>query len=306
MEGQSNLNYRGRIGLGWVVLLIGLAGCAGTPDANPQLEEARAAYQAIENDAQVAESASAELKKAEDAFRRAETLWREGAKPGDVEHYAYLAKQRAAIAREVTNVAVAERSVATATAQRNQVLLGARTSEADTARQRAESRALQAERAEQQAAMAQQQAAQQSQRVGDLQKQLSELKAKQTQRGLVLTLDDVVFALNKAELKSGGRRAITRIASFLRENPDRAVLIEGFTDSLGSDEHNQQLSERRANAVRTALIQEGVTADRIRTRGYGEGFPVASNSTSAGRQLNRRVEVVISGQAGEEVAPRGS
>jgi outer membrane protein OmpA-like peptidoglycan-associated protein len=114
----------------------------------------------------------------------------------------------------------------------------------------------------------------------------------------VLTLGDVLFDVGKSELKTGGLRAIDELARFLGEYPQRVVLIEGFTDSSGSDETNLALSQRRADAVRSALIERGVTAERVRTRGYGETFPKASNDTPAGRQLNRRVEVVISDETG--------
>lgn len=131
-----------------------------------------------------------------------------------------------------------------------------------------------------------------------LQRQIAELEARPTDRGLVLTLgSDVLFDFDRYELRSGAARTVERIADFLNEYEDRQVLVEGFTDSTGSREYNMGLSERRANSVRLALIERGVDEDRIRIRGYGPDFPVASNDNEAGRQLNRRVEVIISDDA---------
>jgi outer membrane protein OmpA-like peptidoglycan-associated protein len=123
---------------------------------------------------------------------------------------------------------------------------------------------------------------------------VSELKARQTERGWVLTLtNDLLFDTGKATLKPGGKRAVEKLAQFMREHPDRDISIEGFTDSSGPDDVNRSLSERRAEAVKQALVARGVETNRIDARGYGQAFPVASNDTPAGRQLNRRVEIII-------------
>jgi outer membrane protein OmpA-like peptidoglycan-associated protein len=91
---------------------------------------------------------------------------------------------------------------------------------------------------------------------------------------------------------------VQKLADVLKQNPQRNVAIEGFTDSTGSEDYNQELSERRADAVRDTLMNMGIDAARITTRGYGKNFPVASNGNEAGRQLNRRVEVIISDESG--------
>jgi outer membrane protein OmpA-like peptidoglycan-associated protein len=129
--------------------------------------------------------------------------------------------------------------------------------------------------------------------------QLKELNAKKTNRGVVVTLGDVLFNSNKSELKSGGTRNVKKLADFLKQYPQRNVLIEGYTDSTGSESLNQALSERRANSVKAALIDRGITSDRIDTRGYGKEFPVAGNDTAANRQMNRRVEVIFSDDNGK-------
>ena len=135
-------------------------------------------------------------------------------------------------------------------------------------------------------------------------KQLQDsLNAKQTERGTLVTFGDVLFDFDKANLKSSALPNITTLAQFLQENPDRKVIVEGYTDSKGSASYNQSLSERRANAVRTALVRAGVDPSRIVAQGYGKEFPVADNSSNSGRAQNRRVEVTISND-NQPVAPR--
>lgn len=133
--------------------------------------------------------------------------------------------------------------------------------------------------------------------------QLADLAAKKTDRGMVITLGDVLFGTDMARLTPDGMRTVQKLADILQQNPQRTVLIEGFTDSTGSTAHNQELSERRTTAVRNALQELSVSGDRIAMRGYGEAYPVASNDTAQSRQLNRRVEIVLS-EAGGKIAPR--
>jgi outer membrane protein OmpA-like peptidoglycan-associated protein len=139
-----------------------------------------------------------------------------------------------------------------------------------------------------------------------LERQVSDLQAEETERGLVLTLGSVLFETNKASLQAGAQRTVQKVADFLNQYPERNILIEGFTDSQGSDTYNKKLSEDRAQAVRDELLKNGVDAERIDVLGYGEEFPVASNDNAAGRQQNRRVEIVISKENGAEVYNRTS
>ena len=119
----------------------------------------------------------------------------------------------------------------------------------------------------------------------------------------MVTLNDVLFDPGSAMLRPGGRRLVARLAEFLREYPERTIAIEGFTDSAGSDAESQELSERRAAAVKNALMDAGVDGSHVFVRGYGKAFPVATNETGEGRQRNRRVEVVVSDERGS-IAPR--
>ena len=123
---------------------------------------------------------------------------------------------------------------------------------------------------------------------------LGDLKAEQTERGWVLTLrSDVLFDSGSATLKPGASRAVDKLAQFMNRYPEREIAIEGFTDTVGAQEANRRLSESRAAAVKKALVARGIEPSRIDARGYGPAFPVASNETPTGRQLNRRVEIVI-------------
>jgi outer membrane protein OmpA-like peptidoglycan-associated protein len=122
---------------------------------------------------------------------------------------------------------------------------------------------------------------------------------------MVVTIGDVLFATDRAELNANGMANVRKLAEIMMQNPDRTVMVEGFTDSTGSAAHNRDLSERRAASVAQALVSLGVPRARVGMRGYGEAFPVAPNDTAANRQLNRRVEIVLS-NAGATIPPRAA
>jgi outer membrane protein OmpA-like peptidoglycan-associated protein len=268
-----------------------IAGCASTPVESTLLKEANADYRAAANNPQVAKYAPVALKEAEEALREVEALRQRGGDAALVNHRAYIARRKVAIAVQQAKLNAAEDDVARARAERDKVILQARVNDAEKLRRVAEVRAREAELARQQAERAR----------GELEtmsRELSDLKARGTERGLVLTLGDVLFGFDRAELAPGGQRVAARLSDFLRRYAKRQVMIEGFTDSVGSETYNLSLSERRANAVRLALIQSGIEPGRIRVRGYGKAYPVADNSTEAGRQQNRRVEIVISDETG--------
>jgi outer membrane protein OmpA-like peptidoglycan-associated protein len=124
--------------------------------------------------------------------------------------------------------------------------------------------------------------------------QLTELQGRHTDRGVVVTLGDVLFATGRSELQQASHRSIGKLTAFLAAHPQRTVRVEGFTDNLGGAGYNRNLSEQRAASVTDALTHGGVDRSRIQTEGYGKAFPVADNDTAIGRQQNRRVEVIIS------------
>ena len=275
-----------------VLCLPLVAGCGGPPKANLRLTEARDAYAEAADDPVIASNAPVALQEAEEALNRAITVWQDQEGTEVVDHYAYVARQRVRIAREIAAARAAEKEVEQVRNERQQVVLEARAAEAERAQREAERQRAEAEaaRAAAEAALA---------RAQELAQQVNELEAELTRRGLVLTLGDVLFDTGQATLKPGADRTVNALVTFLNENPERSVLIEGFTDEVGSEASNLDLSQRRADAVRAALVERGIAGTRIRTRGYGEAYPVASNATAAGRQQNRRVEIVISDPQGE-------
>lgn len=297
------------------LLLIGsllLAACGGPPAENPMLLDAQMAYREVKDDANLLATAPEDLQAAESALARSQALWRDNADQEEVDHYAYLAMQRVNIAKERAALRNAEKAIEKAELTRKEVQLQARTLEAELAEDRArtsqrdaeQARALaeresrEAQTAKAEAEQAQRAAALAIAQAQALAERVAELEALETERGLVLTLSDVLFDVDRATLKPGGLRAADEIASFLKEYPKRNVLIEGFTDNTGSEGYNLNLSQRRADAVRMALMERGIASDRIQIKGFGEAYPVASNGTAAGRQQNRRVEIIISDQQG--------
>jgi outer membrane protein OmpA-like peptidoglycan-associated protein len=131
-----------------------------------------------------------------------------------------------------------------------------------------------------------------------IERELEELRAERTDRGVVITIEDVLFEVNRAELRPGAQSDLVRLADFLNQNPNSTVLVEGHTDNSGNAEYNLELSQLRALSVRDFLVANGVSPLRVRAIGYGETRPEAPNDNVAGRQQNRRVEIVI-----EEVEP---
>ncbi len=245
-----------------------LAGCATEPVSTPSLVKAQSAYARIKTDANISANAPVAAYEASQALQRAE----QATDVPTQEHLAYLAERKAQIAVADAEKSMAEKEVQLLQKEKDKILLKSSEHEAEMAKREAD--------------LVRQQAKQ-------LEAELAELKGKQTERGIVLTLGDVFFATGRATLMPGGLQAIDKLANFLKKNTDRGALIEGHTDSVGTAEFNMYLSQRRAEAVRDALLKRGISAERITTKGYGESYPVASNGTAEGRQLNRRVEIVV-------------
>jgi outer membrane protein OmpA-like peptidoglycan-associated protein len=272
--------------------LFVVAGCATPVKDSPLLAQAREAVNEAGADPDVTRYAPTELDRARKLLVNAESAAKEsGANDKVAAHYAYLATQMARIAGQRSQEQQAMAQVKAGETERQKILLTARESEANRALAQARDAQALAEQARNEAQSAQSQMAQAQ---AENQRLMGELQAAQTSRGIVLTLGDVLFDTGQAQLKAGATRPIEQIAEFLEENPERSVQVEGFTDSQGSNEYNQQLSQRRADAVAQAIIQRGIDAQRVRALGYGEEFPKASNSSAGSRQLNRRVEIVVS------------
>ena len=122
------------------------------------------------------------------------------------------------------------------------------------------------------------------------------LETRDTARGLIVNMSDVLFDTAKYSLRPGAREKLARVAGIISGHPGLKLDVEGHTDSVGGDDYNQQLSEHRASAVRDYLNQAGIPADSVTAKGFGKTKPVASNDTTTGRQQNRRVELVVSGE----------
>jgi outer membrane protein OmpA-like peptidoglycan-associated protein len=295
------------IRMGLLAAAIGgaMCACSGLPDRVDTLERARTDVRTLERDELASQVASQELAAARSAIAEADEAYEDKQKIEVIEHKAYVAQRYADISKQRIAEGHAKEQLAQGEAERNRVLLAARTREAEAAEARnreAEARNLDAEQRssalEAQAEAAERDAAAAAERNRELESQLADLQAEQTERGLVLTLGDVLFDTAQATLKPGAASTLDRLAAFMREYPGRHVRIEGHTDSRGSDEFNRALSERRADAVRDALVGRDIDSARIRSVGLGEAYPVASNETVDGMQQNRRVEIVLSDEQG--------
>ncbi len=259
-----------------------LGACASSPQPNPALATARAAVQSAQADPNVSKYAALDLDAAKKELEVAENAAMHH-NDKEIAQPAYLAAQTARLAQVRGAAKADDARVAAGQEERDRIQLAARTREVQNAKMATNAATEQATR---------------------LQAEIDQLKATPTDRGLVLTLGDVLFDTGKAELNAGASRKLDQLSQFLSEHKDRRVQIDGFTDSIGTDSYNLDLSQRRAEAVRSALLTRGIDSSRIGTQGYGKAFPVANNSDSGGRQLNRRVEVVIGGDNGTPITPR--
>ncbi|MGB4063761.1 MAG: OmpA family protein [Azonexus sp.] len=274
-----------------LLVIAGLLGACSSMQTTNLLEQTRSDYRTVQNNPQVAKYAPLELKQADDAMAKANAAAADNQSSEDIDKLAYLAKQKIAVTQEMTKQKSSESSIAGASKERDQMRLDQRTNEADRAK---EATAL----AKGKTADAERKTLDAQRRTAQLEAQLAELAAKKTERGMVITLGDVLFQTDKAALSEDGLNTSRKLAKVLEENPERTVLIEGFTDSTGSTAHNQRLSESRATSVRLALQNMGVNRNRIAIRGFGESYPVAGNDTNEDRQLNRRVEIILSNDNG--------
>ncbi len=245
------------------VLSLALVACASKP--NPNLDQAHSNYSALTAQPQAQTLAALETKEAADMLARADIAYADGKPQAQVDQLAYISNQRVEVARQTLLQKQAEQQLANAPAQRTQAQLDARNKQVDTL--------------------------------------LQQLQSKQTPRGTVVTLGDVLFQIDRAELTPNGLRNVQQLGTYLQQNPNSQVVVEGFTDNTGTTDHNLRLSQARADSVRSALVAMGVSPTRITTHGFGKDYPVASNATPDSRTLNRRVEVTIA-DGNAPVAPR--
>ena len=248
------------------LLALSVGLAACSHQPNINLENAKTNFSALQTNPEATKVAALETKDASEWLDKAQKAYLDKEDESKVDQLAYLTNQRVEVAKQTIALRTAENQLKNSAAARAQALLEARDAQI---------------------------------------RQLQSLNAKQTERGTLVTFGDVLFDFDRADLKANSRDSITTLANYLIKNPDRKVIVEGYTDSKGSAAYNQGLSERRANAVKNALVRAGVDPSRIVAQGYGKEYPVASNATNSGRAQNRRVEVTISND-NQPVAPRSS
>ncbi|MBI1772301.1 MAG: OmpA family protein [Burkholderiales bacterium] len=287
-----------------------LSACGTAPKTTSLLDQTRMDYQAAQNNPNVQTLAPLEMRQADVAMNDANKAAKDNESSEKIDRLAYIAKQKIGMAQELAKQKQAEASVADAAKARDQIRLEQRTNEADKAKMQADQARLAAQIAQGEASDAQRKAQDEQAKALEMQNrnaaleaQLADLQARTTVRGIVITLGDVLFGVDQSKLNPDGMRTAQKLAVVLLNNMQRTVLIEGHTDNTGTHAHNQDLSERRANAVRSALVLMGVSRDHIETRGYGEAFPIAENNTAQNRQFNRRVEIILSDVNGK-ILPR--
>lgn len=269
-----------------------LAACASTPHRNDQLEQARTAVRSLEQDPDAQTAAAQQVRDARNDLQHANDAFAQKRPPDEVTYLAYLADREALTGKALASEYRARQELAKGNEERNAILLEARNKEVAQAKEAAQSAQQQTQAAEQRAQTAENRVQQEKQ-------QLAELNTRQTARGLELTMaSDVLFNTASATLKPGATLQINRLADFMRSNPRTRIIVEGYTDGRGSAAYNQELSQARAQAVASALESQGLAPDRIQTIGRGKDYPVASNMTSAGRQQNRRVDIILSDMSG--------
>jgi len=285
-----------------------LAACSSMPVQNTALTQARARLDAAQSRPETVAMAPDELARARESLRRADQALANGDSVERVTHLSYLAQQQVVIAEETAAGRNAQAVVTGAAAERDRMRLELRTREADTAQaqkamaeQASAAKTVQLAQSEANTQAERDRVARRDTKVSELEAQLHDMNARYTDRGIVITLGDLLFDTGASELRPASQHRMDQLAGFMKRYPERHASIEGYTDNVGKAASNQSLSDRRANAVMAALIQLGVPVDQLSTQAFGEEHPVAPNNTRAGRQMNRRVEIVFAREAGDLV-----
>lgn len=265
---KNSLRFHKPLLIAFTSLLL-LGGCASAPKTPDGAIAARERLTQLQNNPSLASHASIAIRTADGAVSEAE-----------------IPRKDKSLSDHLVFIAEREVDVAWAQAQTRQ-LEGQRQGLSDEhANERLASRTREADQAHNDAQNAREDS-------DDLRRQIAELNAKETERGLVVTLGDMLFETGKSQLKGNAAENLAKLSSFLKAYPDRTLMIEGHTDNVGSEESNLSLSQRRAESVRTYLLEQGISNNRLGAYGKGESSPVASNDSVSGRALNRRVEVII-------------
>ncbi|WP_043310194.1 OmpA family protein [Pseudomonas sp. ML96] len=255
---------------GLLLSLAVLGGCA-SQHSQQVLSEAEASFQQVKEDPDVLRSSPKDVIRAGESLARADRLSNYWGSADDVEHYAYLSQRYSQIARQHTDLTLNQERLVKLELERERLQLALREAKLLSAQQQGQW----------------------------MEEQVVNLAASETDRGLVMTLGDVLFDAGRTELKASANRTILRLVQFLQINPRRSIRIEGYTDNRGDSAENLELSRARAQAVADVLVDLGIEAKRMEVKGYGEAHPLAENASSKGRAQNRRVEILISDESGK-------
>ncbi len=275
-------------------------------DKNAVIAEARQAVQTAE-DSRILALRRKHEEQARNAQREADEQAAQAQQQADQEAaQRQLAEQQAQTAQQQADMARQQAAQMQQEAQQERQEAEAAKQQALADRQQAEQQLAQAQQqaqaAQQQAQTAQQQAADAQRREADLRQRLQQqlntvLQTRDTAKGLIVNMSDVLFDVNQSTLRPGAREKLAKVAGILLAYPDLKIRVDGYTDSTGTPDYNRDLSQRRADTVRGYLLKQGIPADAVVSEGFGQEDPVATNGTAAGRQQNRRVEMVVSGQS---------
>ena len=256
---------------GALLLSLTLLGGCVSPHSQQVLSEAERSFQQVKEDPDVLRSAPKDVIRAGESLARAERLSNYWGSADDVAHYAYLSQRYSQIARQHADLNLNQERLAKLELERERLQLALREAKLLSAQQQGQW----------------------------LEEQVVSLAASETDRGLVMTLGDVLFDAGRTDLKASANRTILKLVQFLQINPRRTIRIEGYTDNRGDSAENLELSRARAQAVADVLADLGIDAKRMQVKGYGEAHPLAENASAKGRAQNRRVEILISDEAGQ-------
>ncbi len=277
---------RNLTGLVFLLGTLAVSGCSTTSTTESRAEQLRAEFDLMAGQGVVREQAPVAVDEARKELNKLESLVDADASEEEIRQQLYITERKIGLVRETAQMKQADDFISDADSLRKDAVI-----------QEKDRQIVEAENAAAVLGVAAMQAEQRADRmetkVQSLQSEVEELSAENTERGMVLTLGDILFETDKARLKTNANDSLLKVAKFLNEYPDRELVIEGHTDSTGPTEHNEELSEARAESVKDALVSYGVEAERIETEGFGESRPVESNETTFGRVQNRRVEIII-------------